>query len=201
MSDEVVDAVRRRFDGRAATYDESAMHRDLAVAVAEFVDVAPGAAVLDVATGTGLVLRALTAQGGVRPLRTAGVDVSPGMVEVARRHLPDATLVVADARRLPFPDASFDLVTACETVYFWEPARAFAEIARVLRPGGTFAVFLEASDPERARIWSDALPAMHVRTACELSGLLAAAGFEPPAVHQKARIGWTCLVAKKPRGG
>ena len=201
MSDEVVDAVRRRFDGRAATYDESAMHRDLAVAVAEFVDVAPGAAVLDVATGTGLVLRALTAQGGVRPLRTAGVDVSPGMVEVARRHLPDATLVVADARRLPFPDASFDLVTACETVYFWEPARAFAEIARVLRPGGTFAVFLEASDPERARIWSDALPAMHVRTAGELSGLLAAAGFEPPAVHQKARIGWTCLVAKKPRGG
>lgn len=147
MSDEVVDAVRRRFDGRAATYDESAMHRDLAVAVAEFVDVAPGAAVLDVATGTGLVLRALTAQGGVRPLRTAGVDVSPGMVEVARRHLPDATLVVADARRLPFPDASFDLVT-CVTGLHLIPDTpvVLAQWARVLRLGGvavtaTFAAF------------------------------------------------------------
>jgi hypothetical protein len=74
------------------------------------------------------------------------------------------------------------------------------EVARVLKPGGSFAVFLEAADPDAARIWTDALPAMHVRTVEELSSLLAAAGFAPPAVHRKsaAVTAWTCLVAQKP---
>ena len=101
---------------------------------------------------------------------------------------------------LPWPDETFDLVTACETVYFWDPATAFREVARVLKPGGSFAVFLEAADPVAARIWTDALPAMHVRTVEELSALLSAAGFAPPAVHRKsaAVTAWTCLVARKP---
>ena len=101
---------------------------------------------------------------------------------------------------LPWEDATFDLVTACETVYFWNPATAFREVARVLKPGGTFAVFLEAADPAAARVWTDALPAMHVRTVEELSELLASAGFAPPAVHRKpaSANAWTCLVARKP---
>ncbi len=46
-----------RFDERAATYDESAMHRGLAQAVADFVRLGAVRDVLDVGTGTGLVLR------------------------------------------------------------------------------------------------------------------------------------------------
>ena len=101
---------------------------------------------------------------------------------------------------LPWPDSTFDLVTACETVYFWgDLAKAFREVARVLKPSGTFAVFIEAADPEGARIWTDVVPGMRVRTAEELSELLVAAGFSQPAVHRKSASAnaWTCLVAER----
>jgi len=147
VTDDVTRAVRDRFDRRAATYDESAMHQGLATAVADFAAVEPGAVVLDVATGTGLVLRALRDRRGVDPARAVGVDVSAGMLAVAREALPGATLVEADARALPLPDASVDLVT-CVTGLHLIPgtAEVLAEWARVLRPGGTvvtasFAVF------------------------------------------------------------
>ncbi|HEY0218110.1 MAG TPA: methyltransferase domain-containing protein [Cellulomonas sp.] len=157
MSDDVVHAVRTRFDGRAPTYDSSAMHRDLAVAVAAFVDLTDVTTVLDVATGTGLVLDALrtpeapdagaSARTQERTLRRIGVDVSVGMLAVARDRLPDAELVEADARRLPLADGSVDLVT-CVTGLHLIPDTALVldEWVRVLRPGGrvvtaTFAEF------------------------------------------------------------
>ena len=78
-------------------------------------------------------------------------------------------------------------------------AKAFREVARALKPSGTFAVFIEAADPEGARIWTDVVPGMRVRTAEELSELLVAAGFSQPAVHHKSASAnaWTCLVAEK----
>ena len=151
MTDDVVQAVRTRFDGRAPSYDESALHRGLADAVAAFVDVAHVTSVLDVATGTGLVLRALRDRCGLDVLQMIGVDVSPGMLSVARHALPEAELIEADVRRLPLPDASVDLVT-CVTGLHLIPDTPVVldEWARVLRPGGavvtaTFATF----DPSR----------------------------------------------------
>lgn len=113
--------VRRRFDDRAPTYDESAMHRGLADAVAEFVlagDAGGGPG--DVATGTGLVLRALRDRGARG--RMIGVDLAPRMLEVARTHLPEAELIEADAASLPLPDDCVDLVT-CVTACSCSPTR------------------------------------------------------------------------------
>jgi ubiquinone/menaquinone biosynthesis C-methylase UbiE len=149
--DEHLRAVRERFDERAATYDDSAMHRGLASAVAAFADLSSVDAILDVATGTGLVLRALRDRGFGGAV--TGVDLSPRMIEEARRHLPDADLVVADATRLPFDDASFDLVTCVTGLQlFPHPDAAIAEWTRVLRPGGraVTATFLHV-DPARHR--------------------------------------------------
>lgn len=151
MTDDVTRAVRDRFDRRAATYDESAMHRGLAEAVADFAAVPAGAVVLDVATGTGLVLRALRDRRGADPGRAVGVDVSAGMLAVARAALPGAALVEADARALPLPDGSVDLVT-CVTALHLVPdtAAVLAEWARVLRPGGTVvSATFAAFDPDR----------------------------------------------------
>lgn len=94
---------------------------------------------LDVACGTGIVTRRLAAE---RPgLRVTGADLTPGMARLAASRLPDA-VVVADSRRLPFCDGTFDAVTSVWLLHLLaEPAdvrRVVAECARVLRPGGVY---------------------------------------------------------------
>jgi len=134
--DAVSAAVAAAYDARAATYDESAMHRDLAVEVAAFCALDDVRDVLDVATGTGLVLRALAAA-APRPLAMTGVDLSPDMLAVARREVPAVRLVRADAVALPLDDRSVDLVTCVTALHLLpDPAAALTEWARVLRPGG-----------------------------------------------------------------
>jgi SAM-dependent methyltransferase len=65
------------------------------------------------------------------------VDLSPRMVELALERGVDAR--VADVQALPFPDATFDVVVAAWMLYHVPDLdRGLAEIARVLRPGGTF---------------------------------------------------------------
>ncbi|GAA4156335.1 class I SAM-dependent methyltransferase [Leifsonia shinshuensis] len=111
------------------------MHRELAAAVAAFADLDGVHDVLDVATGTGLVLRALASRD--RALQLTGIDLSGGMLAVARAALPEAELVEADATVLPFGDDAFDLVTCATGVHLFPDAdAAIAEWARVLRPGG-----------------------------------------------------------------
>ncbi|WP_125776482.1 class I SAM-dependent methyltransferase [Antribacter gilvus] len=152
MSTEHLSAVVASFDQRAATYDESEMHRGLAEAVAGFVDLdARVRVVLDVATGTGLLLRALGAR--VTPdVRLIGVDVSPGMLAVAQEHLPHATLVVGDTTALGLPDTSVDLVTCVTALHLFEdPAAVFAEWARVLTPGGRVVTATFAAQPGTQR--------------------------------------------------
>lgn len=156
--------------------------------------------ILDAGCGGGELLRRMAARA---PGATfSGIDISPASVAAARRLNRRAIrsgrmeIKQGSIESLPWSEGTFDLVTACETVYFWpDPATDFREIARVLKPGGTFAVILEATDPVAARIWTDALPSMHVRTPEELAALLAAAGFTPPAIHRNPRTGWACLVA------
>ncbi|WP_223627987.1 class I SAM-dependent methyltransferase [Microbacterium sp. EST19A] len=123
------------FDTRAARYDESTMHRSVAAATAAYVDLSEVDVVLDVATGTGLVLREIAARAA--DLELIGVDISPGMLDVARSHLRQAALIQADASNLPIPSASVDVIT-CVTALHIIPsvADAAAEWRRVLRPGG-----------------------------------------------------------------
>jgi ubiquinone/menaquinone biosynthesis C-methylase UbiE len=127
--------VRERFDLRASTYDESPMHRGLAAGVAEFADLSGVDDVLDVATGTGLVLRALRDRGFTGAL--TGVDLAPAMLLVASGFLADALLIESDAAELPLLAHTFDLVTCVTGLQlFPRPDAAIAEWTRVLRPGG-----------------------------------------------------------------
>jgi ubiquinone/menaquinone biosynthesis C-methylase UbiE len=188
---EVRDEVRRRFDDRAPTYDESAMHRDLADAVAVFALEGAGTPgdVLDVATGTGLVLRALRARGAQG--RMIGVDLAPRMLDVARGHLPDAELIEADAAvGLPLPDDCVDLITCVTGLQlFTDAPTAIREWDRVLRPDGrivtaTFAAF----DPNRHHAAPPASMLRHepFRTVERLGEAFGEAGF-----HVGRHTRWT----------
>jgi len=102
------------------------------------VEAGPGDEVLDVATGTGAVARELLRQKGCAVI---GVDQSPEMLAVAREHLPATVkLVEASAEHLPFEDASFDALTVTYLLrYVDDPGATLAELARVVRAGGTVA--------------------------------------------------------------
>jgi SAM-dependent methyltransferase len=105
-------------------------------------------------------------------------------------HPAAATAVTADATRLPFADESFDAVIAAEILeHVPDDEVAMAEIARVLRPGGTAAVTVPAWLPERicwalSREYHD-VPGGHVRifTRAELTAKLTAAGLAPAGAH------------------
>lgn len=130
---ETPEEIDARFDARAPHYDESAMHRELAAAVADFVDLGGVTELLDVGTGTGLLLRALPAG----PARLTGVDRSAGMLAVARGALPGARFEQADAARLPFDDDAFDVVACVTALHLFADAEAaLREWRRVLRPDG-----------------------------------------------------------------
>ena len=121
-----------------------------------------GDRLLDVATGTGKVAADLHrhAQPGGSVL---GVDLSPGMIRVAKRRFgdrPGLEFVVGDALALPTEDADFDAATIAFGMRNLPDYRqGFAEMARSVRPGGRV-VCLEIARPERrlARIlqfWFD----------------------------------------------
>jgi SAM-dependent methyltransferase len=93
--------------------------------------------VLELAAGTGVLTRALTASlPGVPIIAT---DLNVAMVDIGAAQVPTATWRQADAMQLPFDDASVDLV-ACQfgVMFFPDRPAAYAEVARVLTPGGHF---------------------------------------------------------------
>jgi demethylmenaquinone methyltransferase/2-methoxy-6-polyprenyl-1,4-benzoquinol methylase len=104
----------------------------------------PDDAVLDVATGTGLVARELVRRYGCR---VAGLDQSEQMLAAARARLardPQVAsrieLVRGEAERLPFADGEFAALTFTYLLrYVDDPAATLRELARVVRPGGTIA--------------------------------------------------------------
>ena len=129
--------VQRYFDGLAPAWDArtaagSPDHLQALATATARVSPAPER-VLDIGTGTGEAALFLAREFPRASVR--GVDISESMIREARDKVgldPEGRIAfrVADASRLPFEDDSFDLVTMVNMPPF------FAEIARVLRPGG-----------------------------------------------------------------
>ena len=104
----------------------------------------PGMSILDLASGTGepsLSLARLVAPGG----KVTATDLSPHMLEALSKNakaegITNIDTKACDAHNLPFPDATFDLVTSrFGVMFFAETDRALNEIKRVLKPGGAIA--------------------------------------------------------------
>lgn len=92
-----------------------------------------GTSVLDLGCGTGgFSLRAAQAGAPV-----TGIDVAPGMVEVARERVPSGHFDVGDMQSLPYEDSSFDVIAAFHSLQFApSPSAVLAEVARVRQARG-----------------------------------------------------------------
>lgn len=134
--------VRRLFSTIADRYDlitvvlSYGQDRRWKARLAAMAPAGAGVRALDLACGTGDIAFALQARGA----HTVGLDITPRMIEIARAkgRAGGPRFVVGDMMALPFPAASFDIVTTgygIRNVPVIAPA--LAEIQRVLRPGGT----------------------------------------------------------------
>ena len=142
-------AVARLFDAMAGAYEElepwyEHFYRQLhAIVAAELGPPADGrrGRALDAGCGTGFQTTLLERLG----YAAHGLDLSAGLLGVARRRLPRARLVLGDVEALPYGDGSFDAVTCCGSTLSFvpHPARALGELGRVLAPGGRLLLDVE----------------------------------------------------------
>jgi ubiquinone/menaquinone biosynthesis C-methylase UbiE len=160
--------------GRQATMDLAAQ-----------VDLPRGARVLDVGSGIGGPSRYLASERG---WRIDGIDLTPEYVHVAeqlsrRTGLGDAVSYrQASAAALPYPEATFDGAYMLHVgMNIADKKAAFAEVRRVLKPGGIFAIYdiMREGDGDFSYPvpWSNAPETNFIDTAQAYKRLLAAAGF------------------------
>ncbi len=188
MDSEAVKARAREAFGRHAEgYVTSAAHvtgEDLTRLV-ELAQPGPDDVALDVSTGGGHVALALAPH----VARVVASDLTPEMLAVARafitsRGMGNVEYVLADAERLPFLDATFDLVTVrIAPHHYADVALAAREMARALRPGGRLVVVdnvapADAALDELLNDWERRRDPSHVRayTVAEWRAFLADAG-------------------------
>jgi len=146
---------KEAYSSFAASYEEygSAIFEALAAPLIHKARLVPGEAVLDVACGIGIP--SLTAAGMVGPGGTVtGIDIAPGMIELAKARALKAGLAnvifrEGDAESLPFPDESFDAVLSnMGLIHVPDRAAALCEMVRVLKGGGRIALSVWSA-PER----------------------------------------------------
>jgi SAM-dependent methyltransferase len=123
--------------------------RDAIDLVFDELQIRHGVDLLDVACGSGYALGRAERLGA----RTAGIDASAGLVDIARRRAPASELVAGDMFALPWDEESFDRVTAFNGIWGGCDA-AIAEARRVLRPGGRIGLtFWGPGDALELRDW------------------------------------------------
>jgi ubiquinone/menaquinone biosynthesis C-methylase UbiE len=150
---------RAYHDWESRTYDEkfsiSYDERCIDYARDRFRKVVPEGAgfgrVLEVGAGTGFFLINLALGGCLDGAELHATDLSDGMLEVCRRngleHGLDITTRQGDAESLPYEDESFDLVIGHAFIHHLPvPGTAIAEMARVLKPGGTLVLAGEPTE-------------------------------------------------------
>ena len=170
------------------------------------VPLQPHFTLLDVGCGGGRTIDKLATIASAG--RIHGIDYSAASVAVARRtnkrwiEAGRVEIRQGSVSQLPFPEGTFDVVSAVETHYYWpDPAADVREILRVLKPGGRLILIAETYRGQRF----DALyrPTMKLLRATYLTEdehreLLSAAGFAEVVVSVEASKGWICVVGRRP---
>jgi SAM-dependent methyltransferase len=172
------------------------------------ISIANHGTILDVGCGGGRTvnkLAAIATQGKVY-----GVDYSEESVAFTKRtnarwiEAGRVEIRQASVSQLPFPDNSFDVITAVETHYFWPDLPAdLREVLRVLKAGGTFVLIAEVykgANTTAAKLLEKypELIGMTLLTPEEHRGLLTNAGYSNVQVIEESANGWICGIGRKP---
>ncbi|SEM07739.1 class I SAM-dependent DNA methyltransferase [Nonomuraea pusilla] len=132
----------------ARELDGKPLDRGLLGAFAEIVRASDPGPVADLGCGTGIVTAHLDSLG----VRAFGVDLSPGMLAVARRNHPELRFEEGSLEALDLPDNHLAAAVCWYSVVHTPPERqplVFAELARVLRPGGHLLIAFQVGDEPR----------------------------------------------------
>lgn len=160
------------------------VHPGGAVATAHLLsslDLEPGALALDLGCGTGATAAEASRAGTV----VVGLDFRAAMLAASRRHCAPLGLVQTDiCVGLPFADEVFDAVWAESVVALFDPPRVVAEMVRVLRPGGRFAL--------NERIWKPGTTAEEAAGINTLS--IECFGISAAATDPRDRDSWTAML-------
>jgi SAM-dependent methyltransferase len=126
------------FDDLAADYERFRVgYSSELYSVLERQGLRRGMSVLDAACGSGLSMEPLITRG----LKLTGLDASASMLAAARAACPQASLVSGRVEALPFADHTFDGAICAQAFHWLEMEQAFAELIRVVKPGGVVAVW------------------------------------------------------------
>ena len=168
--------------------------------------VSGSAVVLDVGCGGGRTVQKLAALASDG--KVVGLDYSAASVAVSRntnaREIEAGRVLIeqGSVAALPFPDHTFDIVTAVETHYYWPDLPANArEILRVLKPGGTFVLIAETyRGGPFGLLYRIAMPLMGavLLTDAEHHKLLTQAGFTGVMTMHRSLRNWICATGRKP---
>lgn len=163
--------------------------------------------ILDVGCGGGRTVNKLATIAGDG--KVCGIDYSQASVAFARkvnRQLIEHGRVAiseGSASQMPYPDNTFDLVTAVETHFWWPDIMAgMREIRRVLKPGGTLVIVGEVykgADTRMARMVEKYLPltGMKFLTADEHRALFVDSDFSNIQIDTQTSKGWICCTGRK----
>ena len=128
------------FDRLAPDWDAEMIRSDeIIAAILDKAEVSAGKDVLDVATGTGVLIGDYLARGVAS---VTGIDISPNMARIAQGKYPqeNVKILCGDVERTDF-DRQFDCIVVYNAFpHFPDPARLIAHLASLLRPGGTLTV-------------------------------------------------------------
>ncbi len=131
-----------------------------------------------------------------------GIDYSEKSVAVSKKNTAAylgrrCEVKHGDAANLPFADGSFDLITAFETVYFWQNVqKGFEEAARTLKHGGRFMVCCEACEPDPEL--TGKIKGMTIYSAEEIENFMRQSGLSVKKSVRKENSGWICIIGEKP---
>ena len=175
-------------------------HTPLAEWGRENIELDGVSSILDIGFGGGENIRVMSVIN--KEAKLYGIDYSATSVQIATRKNKKLvkngrlTLTEGSVEEMPYADNKFDLVTAYETIYFWNIENGFKEVYRVLKEDGAFAIINEAKSEVGMEEHIKTI-GFRVYTEEEIREALTRAGFKTIEAHSHENGNWLTVIAKK----